>query len=285
VTVYDDVGAKIEERDYLWLDTLPIAQSQRSFSGSTVTSSQFVYLHADQLETPRLATNGSGTVVWRWDSDAFGVGAANLDPDADTNEVNVRLRFPGQYLDEETGLHYNYFRDYDPVTGRYMESDPIGLGGGLNTYLFTEGNPLRYSDPLGLWSVTVAVYRGRGGALTFGYDAGKPFVVADAGFGLGAGISFNPTGGFPRPADSCGVPESEEAFIGFQGTLGLNFGPLGIGGTGYTGWNVSRDSDGRPNPRFVDGRTSFGRLRHSDGSWGIGLQLSGGARVGLAGPK
>jgi RHS repeat-associated protein len=88
--------------------------------------------------------------VWRWDSDAFGVGAANLDPDADTNEVNVRLRFPGQYLDDETGLHYNYFRDYDPVTGRYVESDPIGLGGGINTYVYVAGNPLRWTDPRGL---------------------------------------------------------------------------------------------------------------------------------------
>jgi RHS repeat-associated protein len=90
--------------------------------------------------------------VWRWDSDAFGVGAANLDPDADTNEVNVRLRFPGQYLDEETGLHYNYFRDYDPSTGRYVESDPIGLRAGANTYLYGGANPLSAFDPYGLWT-------------------------------------------------------------------------------------------------------------------------------------
>jgi len=61
------------------------------------------------------------------------------------------LRFAGQYYDSETGLHYNYFRYYDPTTGRYLTSDPIGLDGGLNTYLYAEGNPLRYIDPLGLW--------------------------------------------------------------------------------------------------------------------------------------
>jgi RHS repeat-associated protein len=66
--------------------------------------------------------------------------------------VNIRLRFPGQYLDEETGLHYNYFRDYDPVTGRYLQSDPIGLGGGLNTYGYALANPLAWTDPLGLFS-------------------------------------------------------------------------------------------------------------------------------------
>ena len=149
-TIYSSAGAKIGERDYLWLDSLPLAQSERAFSGGSITSNSFVYLHADQLNTPRLATNGSGTVVWRWDSDAFGIGAANQDPDNDTNLVNVRLRFAGQYLDEETGLHYNYFRDYDEVTGRYVQSDPIGLEGGLNTYGYAHQNPLSYFDSFGL---------------------------------------------------------------------------------------------------------------------------------------
>jgi RHS repeat-associated protein len=153
-TVYSSAGAKIGERDYLWLDTVPLAQAERTFSGGAVTGSDFVYVHADQLDTPRLATNASGTIVWRWDSDAFGLGAANQDPDGDTNLVNIRLRFPGQYLDEETGLHYNYFRDYDAVTGRYVQSDPIGLEGGLNMYAYAGGQPVSNSDPLGLECVS-----------------------------------------------------------------------------------------------------------------------------------
>jgi len=151
-TIYSSGGAKIGERDYLWLDSLPLAQSERMFSGGSVTSSDFVYVHADQLNTPRLATNASGAVVWRWDSDAFGNGAANQDPDNDTSLVNIRLRFPGQYLDEETGLHYNYFRDYDAVTGRYIQSDPIGLHGGPNTYGYALSNPLTHVDRLGLYT-------------------------------------------------------------------------------------------------------------------------------------
>jgi RHS repeat-associated protein len=60
------------------------------------------------------------------------------------------LRFPGQYFEEETNLHYNHFRYYDPEIGRYITSDPIGLGGGTNIYSYVVGNALRYVDPLGL---------------------------------------------------------------------------------------------------------------------------------------
>jgi RHS repeat-associated protein len=61
------------------------------------------------------------------------------------------LRMAGQYYGSEVGISNNYFRDYDPSTGRYVESDPIALDGGMNTYGYVYGSPLKYKDPLGLW--------------------------------------------------------------------------------------------------------------------------------------
>jgi RHS repeat-associated protein len=215
-TVYDDLGARIGERDYIWVDTLPIAQSERAFAGSIITASQFAHIHADQLNTPRLATNDSGAVVWRWDSDAFGVGEADLDPDLDTNEVNVRLRFPGQYFDDETGLHYNYFRDYDPDTGRYAESDPIGLAGGLNPYLYASSNPLRYTDSYGLTplgaaiGIGVRVVGGRAAAGVIGAGA-RNLLGPTVGGIVACGLVFDC---FPEPVrneeggESCPVPDT-----------------------------------------------------------------------------
>ena len=108
------------------------------------------YIYADHLNTPRLITNTNNAPVWRWDSDPYGTDMANNQNPSGVGAFNYNLRFPGQYYDQETGLNYNYFRDYDPSTGRYVESDPIGLAGGLNTYAYTEGNPVSYVDPSGL---------------------------------------------------------------------------------------------------------------------------------------
>jgi len=80
--------------------------------------------------------------------DAFGAGLPETDPDGDGFTFN--LRFPGQYYDNETGLHYNYFRYYDARSGRHLRPDPIGLEGGVNAYSYVDNNPILYSDPIGL---------------------------------------------------------------------------------------------------------------------------------------
>lgn len=164
--VYDEGGQLIGEytgshsREYVWLADVPVAMIE-----TTSTTTEIYYLYVDHLNTPRFAADASGTVVWRWDSDPFGNGAANEDPDADTDLVTVNLRFPGQQFDAESGTHYNYFRDYDPVLGRYLQSDPIGLAGGLNTYGYAYQNPIKYTDPSGLWVPQVV-----GGLVNMGFE-------------------------------------------------------------------------------------------------------------------
>jgi RHS repeat-associated protein len=88
-------------------------------------------------------------MMWRWDPDTFGSVAPNQNPGGVGTYI-YNLRFPGQYSLNESGLYYNYFRDYDPNMGRYIESDPIGLAGGVNTYAYVHGNPISHVDPLGL---------------------------------------------------------------------------------------------------------------------------------------
>jgi RHS repeat-associated protein len=92
-----------------------------------------------------------GTIVWLWNSDPYGLGFADSDPDGDGQGFVYNLRLPGQYADAETGLNYNYHRDYDPSMGRYVESDPVGLGGGsYSTYGYVGANPILFADPSGL---------------------------------------------------------------------------------------------------------------------------------------
>ena len=104
-------------RAYVWADARALAQIDirevspfllfRPVGMPPPTREQLVYLHADHLDTPRIATNPTGTVVWRWAGEAFGATQPDKDPDADGTKVNVRLRFPGQYHDGESGLYYN----------------------------------------------------------------------------------------------------------------------------------------------------------------------------------
>jgi RHS repeat-associated protein len=116
-----------------------------------VTSVGTYFIESDQLNTPRRITNAANQPVWQWDNnDPFGNNVPNADPNNTGTAFEFNLRFAGQYFDQETGLHYNYYRTYDPQTGRYIESDPIGLAGGLNTYGYVGGNPISRIDPLGL---------------------------------------------------------------------------------------------------------------------------------------
>jgi RHS repeat-associated protein len=129
-----------------------ITTQSNSISVTVSALPTMYYIHADQIDTPRMVTDQSNKVVWRWDAaDPFGASPPDEDPDGDGTKFTLNLRFPGQYYDKETELHYNYFRDYDPQTGRYIQSDPVGLQGGTNTYGYVSQNPVSYADPTGQW--------------------------------------------------------------------------------------------------------------------------------------
>ena len=130
-------------REYVWLGDTPIA---------LVDQTGTIYaIHSDHINTPRLITDARA--VWENSplGEPFGRDRPNADPQATGQVFTFNLRFPGQYFDPETGAHYNLFRDqYFPELGRYGQSDPIGLDGGINTYGYVGGNPLRFVDPWGL---------------------------------------------------------------------------------------------------------------------------------------
>ena len=166
----------------LWLKAAAMGSQTQSY----------YYYQNDHLGTPMKLLNQSGVVVWSATYDAF--GRATVDS---TSTVTNNFRYPGQYYDAETGLHYNWMRYYDPNTGRYSTSDPIGLLGGVNMYTYVYGNTLMYVDSYGLCmskkfiKIAAATV---GGAVTGGMTTG-PWGIA---YGAAAGlisesvIQYNP---------------------------------------------------------------------------------------------
>ncbi|MDE2000124.1 MAG: hypothetical protein KGI52_14495, partial [Burkholderiales bacterium] len=152
-----DATTQAVKREYIWLGDQPVAV----IAGATPTAMiaagnapAVYYIHSDQLNTPRLVTDTAGVKRWSWDvytAEPFGATAANEAPagQASAQQFSLALRFAGQYQDKETGAYYNQWRTYSPALGRYLQSDPIGLNGGLNTYAYVRGNPLSMIDPYG----------------------------------------------------------------------------------------------------------------------------------------
>jgi RHS repeat-associated protein len=172
--------------EYAWLNGEPLAHFR---NGSTY------FVHNDHLATPQRLTDSTGAVAWSADYEPFGK--------AQTTGIEFNLRFPGQYFDAETGLHYNWHRYYDPETGRYITSDPIGLRAGLNTYRYASQNPLTGYDIYGLWTITVDAYRFVGAGVTISYSHGKLEVIGRAGVGMGGGFSWNPEGVISEHSHKC----------------------------------------------------------------------------------
>jgi RHS repeat-associated protein len=151
---YDEAGHLLAEnngstgkaiREYIWINDQPIAE--------VAASGSLYYIHDDQLGTPQKMTDASQQVVWDRVQEPFGKTYAL------SGTLINNLEFPGQFFDNETGLSYNMSRFYDSGTDRYTQADPIGLIGGINEYAYTDGNPLKYTDPHGLlfaWRLLVS---------------------------------------------------------------------------------------------------------------------------------
>jgi RHS repeat-associated protein len=205
----DSLGAR-SVYNFIWMDNIPVAQFREQYdSGGNHIESQLVYIHTDHLYTPKMATGTSaeGTVnesneavVWSVWNSPFGWSFPKYDPDGDSEFVNIILRFPGQAYYGIGSYNYNYYRDYDAFYGRYLESDPIGLSGGMNTYSYASNNPMKNIDPLGLvdWNGTYVQYSGGfGGAagwytfmLTSECVDGERTSVRVRAAGIGGGLGF-----------------------------------------------------------------------------------------------
>ncbi|WP_267102024.1 RHS repeat-associated core domain-containing protein [Xanthomonas sacchari] len=139
---YDNNGTVVQQA--IWLDDLPVG---------VLAKTTLRYVQPDQLGTPRAVIDPvRDMAIWRWDlkGEAFGATSPDQDPDKDGTAFVFDMRFPGQRYDALSGLNQNYFRDYEPGTGRYVQSDPIGLWGGQSTYVYSVASPLKWTDRFGL---------------------------------------------------------------------------------------------------------------------------------------
>src|SRR5262249_27371102 len=234
--------------------------------------------HVDHLNTPRLVADTAGTTVWKWDQqEPFANNVADENPSG-LGAFDLPLRLPGQYFDTETNLHYNYYRDYDPSIGRYGESDPIGLKGGLNTYAYVRSRPTDSVDPLGLFEIPWPF-------LQVGAGGGFQVLMAGGSFSCGGGVSLG--GQACRYCTVC-ARLGPGLFVGGGGTIGggivggdatnLSGYSMGVGGDvglkASAGASVGLGVSGNPFQGNIGGITSgfFARGR-GGGGYGIGAGM------------
>ncbi|QQP94377.1 RHS repeat-associated core domain-containing protein [Lysobacter enzymogenes] len=157
-TLYDETGNWIGDYDgagaakqqAVWFGDFPVGLTVGNGAGQSL-----MYVQSDRIGTPRAVVDpGRSTAIWAWNAkvDAFGNSSPNQDPDLDGQQFAMNMRFAGQRFDMRSETNYNYFRDYESLTGRYVQSDPIGLMGGPSTYAYVGSNPISFIDPFGLES-------------------------------------------------------------------------------------------------------------------------------------
>lgn len=217
----------------IWLGDFPVG-----VFASNGNVQKLSYIQPDHLGAPRAVIDAARDAkIWSWDmkGEVFGATIPDQDPDADGVPTVFDLRYAGQIYDVSSGSYYNYYRDYDPHTGRYLQSDPLGLFGGPNTYLYVGGSPLSYVDPLGLFGFGVL----GGGSV----EAGVPGLSAGATASVGGGVFIRnwndaPLGGFAGGGVLSKGPTAQTQWTRPGGTSLVNASGVvgafaGLGGGAY----------------------------------------------------
>ncbi len=153
-------------------------QRQYVYAGSRLVGmfdgQRFYAVHTNHRGAPEMVTNKYGEIVWRASYSPYG------DATLQKEKITLNVRLPGQYFDHETGHHYNIYRSYDPATGRYLTSDPLGVAAGFNTYAYVKNDPLNRIDPLGLYDEYVHYYMTYFLAVTAGIPKDQAEIIARA---------------------------------------------------------------------------------------------------------
>ena len=165
--------AEIDGDGNIQAQYLYLAEGQRSTPIAKLAGEQTYYIHADHRGAPLAMTDAQQAIVWRANVSPWGTAQT-------TGPASLNLRLPGQYYDEETGLHDNWHRTYDPSTGRYLQPDPLGYPDGPDAYLYVSGDPVNRVDSMGLYAEDVHYYMTYFLALLAGIDAKQARVIAMA---------------------------------------------------------------------------------------------------------
>jgi RHS repeat-associated protein len=279
---YDNGSAAGKGRaEYLWL---PVEDGNAVMVGM-YRNGKLYAIHTDHLGTPRALSDESKATVWQWPYGGFGTNAptgvlatqATGRLVATNTPVEFNHRFPGQYYDSESGLFQNWHREYTATMGRYIQSDPIGIAGGINPYSFADADSLRQVDPDGHESITIGLFAGLGAQATFGRNPnGSGFMTLQFGWGIGGGLTYNPLGRQPGHDDCQGASWGSTAGLYAQVNLRAAFAAANAG---VNFGRVYRSSGSA----LYGGPTANANLRDPQGAWGVNATASAGGQLSAFG--
>lgn len=294
VFAYDGLGRRLSiqdkpsasqpivERRYAWCGHQPCQERDAQDNVLTIYYEEGelqqgtkVFYVRDQLGSVRMLRGMWRSPLGSYDYGPYGETQASSGPAAS------RFRYAGMFYHPATNLYLTWYRPYESRIGRWLSRDPMGIGDGPNLYAYVGGNPIDYSDPLGLWALKFGWYWGWGGSVTVGRDNGQTFWRAGAGVGVGGGFKYYPEGSFPKaPNAGCGC--GARGFIGASGSFSASLGPASAEIKGEAGNVITQDCDGKPSWEYIERIDPNYSFR---GKAGWGLSLGGGinfADLGVA---